>query len=185
VRPHLLGVDDGPFRKGQLEPVPIVAVMMEGSDRVEAVARTSFPVDGDGVTAFLSVWIASLRVRASLQGIVLGGITIAGLCVVDIAALADAVGVPTLVVNRRDPRNHSLHEALDAAGLSERKALVDVTPGAFEARPGLWLAHAGIERAGALELVEASLGKSKLPEPLRVAHLVARALAWGESRGRP
>jgi hypothetical protein len=46
------------------------------------------------------------------------------------------------------------------------------------------VAHAGIERDAAEELVRASLRKSRLPEPLRVAHLIARALVTGESRGR-
>lgn len=37
-RPHLLGVDDAPFDKGQAAPVPLVGVVMEGPDRMEAVA---------------------------------------------------------------------------------------------------------------------------------------------------
>jgi endonuclease V-like protein UPF0215 family len=183
-RPHLLGIDDGPFEKGQSRPVPIVGVMMEGADLVEAVARTEFEVDGPGVTEFLGEWISGLRLRPSLQGIVLGGITIAGLAVIDIQALSRALRVPTLVVNRRDPGNHRLHEALDAAGLRERGVIVERTPPAFEAQPGLWVAHAGIDRDAAGELARASLRKSKLPEPLRVAHLIARALVTGESRGR-
>jgi endonuclease V-like protein UPF0215 family len=182
---HLLGIDDGPFEKGQCDGVPVVGVMMEGSDLVEAVAQTRFAVDGPGATEFLAAWISGLRLRPSLQGIVLGGITLAGLAVVDIEALSSALGVPTLVVNRRDPSSHRLHAALDAAGLSERKEIVDRTPTAFEAQPGLWIAHAGVDQDAALDLVRATLGKSKLPEPLRVAHLIARALVSGESRGRP
>jgi endonuclease V-like protein UPF0215 family len=185
ARPHLLGVDDGPFEKGQHDRVPVVGVMMEGSDLVEAVALARFAVDGPGVTEFLAGWISGLRLRRSLQGIVLGGITIAGLAVIDIEALSRALRVPTLVVNRRDPGNHRLHEALDAAGLPERKEIVDRTPPAFEVQPGLWVARAGVERESALDLVRATLRKSKLPEPLRVAHLIARALVSGESRGRP
>jgi endonuclease V-like protein UPF0215 family len=184
ARPHLLGIDDGPFEKGQCERVPIVGVMMEGGDLVEAVARTEFAVDGPGVTEFLIEWISGLRLRPSLQGIVLGGITIAGLAVIDIEELSRALGVPSLVVNRRDPGNHRLPEALDSAGLPERKEIVNRTPPAFEAQTGLWVAHASIERDDAEELVRAALRKSKLPEPLRVAHLIARALVRGESRGR-
>jgi endonuclease V-like protein UPF0215 family len=35
-----------------------------------------------------------------------------------------------------------------------------------------------------MALVRAALAKSGVPEPLRVAHLIARALVRGESRGR-
>ena len=34
-RPHVLGIDDGPFDKSTDTTVPIVGVMMEGADLVE------------------------------------------------------------------------------------------------------------------------------------------------------
>ena len=183
-RPHVLGIDDGPFEKRQREPVPIVGVMMEGADLVESIAITGFPVDGAEATAFLAEWIRGLRLRPTLQGIALGGITIAGLGVVDIEALSRDLDVPTLVVTRRDPANHRLRDAFRAAGLGERLAIVERAAAAFEVEPGLFLAHAGCTRELAARLLRALLRKSKLPEPLRVAHLVAAALARGESRGR-
>ena len=44
---HVLGVDDAPFTKRVDPTVPVVAVLMEGHDLVEAVATTSFEVDGE------------------------------------------------------------------------------------------------------------------------------------------
>ena len=125
-RPHILGIDDGPFEKGSSQEVSLVAVVMEGRDLVEGVAVTRFPIDGDGVTAFLAGWISGLRFRPSLQGVVLGGITIAGLAVVDIQALSEAIGLPVLVVNRRDPSKHRLNGALEAAGLTDRREIVSL-----------------------------------------------------------
>lgn len=184
-RPHLLGIDDGPFRKHVTASVPLVAVATEGADLVEAVAVTEFPVDGDGVTDFLADWVAALRIRPALQALVLGGITIAGLAVVDAGRLAERLGLPILIVNRRDPTNHRLEAALRAAGLEERIALVERTPPAYPVGERLFLAAAGAGPERAAALVRATRGKSALPEPLRLAHLIARALVEGESRGRP
>ena len=184
MRPHVLGIDEGPFVKGQAEPVPLVAAMCEGADVLEGVARSSFPVDGDGATEFLVRWLGGLRARASLQGIALGGITLAGLGLVDVRALSDALRVPVLVVTRRPPDNVRLKEALDAAGLTERFAIAERSPEAFATGDGVWLAHAGAGRDDALALLRASCGKAKLPEALRIAHLVATALVRGESHGR-
>ncbi len=183
-RPHILGIDDGPFEKRARREVVLVGVMMEGPDLVEGVAVTSFPVDGPDATPFLADWVEGLRLRPALQGIVLGGITLAGLAVVDIMLLSERLGLPVLVVNRRDPANHRLHEALEAAGLEDRGGIVARTPPAFEVESGLFLSHAGVERADAVALVRATLRKSALPEPLRLAHLIARATVTGESRGR-
>ena len=183
-RPHTLGIDDGPFEKFVSEKVSVVGVMMEGADLVESVARTEFPVDGDAATDFLALWVESLRCRPALQGIFLGGITIAGLGVVDLCALSARLALPVLAVNRRDPADHRLDEALGAAGLSERSALVERTPKAFAVDERLWVAAAGIEREEAAALVRGTRLKSEVPEPLRLAHLIARAIARGESRGR-
>ena len=115
---------------------------------------------------------------------ILGGITIGGLGVIDMPALADALGVPVLVVTRHLPDNRELAAALRAAGLAHRQPILDGTPKSYRLREGLFLAHAGGHQRDAEHLVEAALGKANLPEPLRVAHLIGRALVMGESRGR-
>jgi uncharacterized protein len=184
LRPHVLGVDEGPFEKGQPQPVPVVAALCEGPDLVEAVATSAFPVDGDGATEFLARWLGALRAAASVQAVALGGITLAGLGLVDVRALSDALHVPVLVVTRRPPDNARLRDALAAAGLAARFPIAERSPEAFATDDGLWLAHAGATRAEALALLLAARGKAKLPEALRVAHLVATALVRGESHGR-
>jgi len=184
ARPHLLGIDDGPFEKGRDRETPLVAVMMEGHDLVEGVAIERFPVDGDDVTGFLAAWIAGLRFRPAVQGMVLGGLTIAGLAVVDVARLARETSLPVLAVNRRDPSRHRVGDALRAAGLPERMEILERAPESVRVDDGLYAAFAGADRVTALSLLAASRHKSALPEPLRVAHLVAAALARGASRGR-
>ncbi len=183
-RPHVFGIDDGPFSKGQRSPVPIVGVLMEGAELTEGIAIGSFAVDGSDATEFLVEWISGLRFHASAQAIVLGGITIAGLGIIDISALADRLARPVLVVNRKDPAISKLGEALSAAGLSERLKILEQTPPALRICDGLYLAMAGVEPDDARRLLQATLKKAQWPEPLRVAHLIARALITGESRGR-
>lgn len=183
ARPHLLGIDDGPFEKHADADVPVVAVLMEGHDLVEGLAVTRFAVDGEDATGFLAGWIRGLRFHAGLQGIVLGGISVAGLGIVDVAALAEQTGVPVMAVNRRDPATSRLGDALRAARLAHRIAIVERSPRAFQTGRGLWVTCAGVAHERAAALVEASVHKADVPEPLRLAHLVAQALARGESRG--
>ncbi len=184
VRPHLLGIDDGPVEKGSPNGVVVVGVIMEGADLVEGVAMTRFPVDGDDATGFLAGWIRSLRVQPALHGVLLGGITIAGLGVIDLEALASGAGVPAIAVNRRDPRDHQLDRALRAAGLVDRLEIVERTPPAVRSGTRVYVASAGVTDEEAGRLVRAATQKSLLPEPLRIAHLIARAATTGESRGR-
>ncbi len=183
-RPHVLGVDDAPFEKRQTQPVPIVAVTMEAAHQLEGVAIGSFPVDGENATDYLAAWIATLRTRPSLQAVLLGGITIAGLGVVDLPSLAERTGLPVLAVTRRKPDNAEVLAALRSAGLAHRIPVVERSPPAHRVADGLYLAAAGADRWRSERIVRATLGKSRLPEPLRVAHMIAGAIATGESRGR-
>jgi endonuclease V-like protein UPF0215 family len=186
ARPHLLGIDDGPFEKFRSgESTPLVGVTMEGADLVESVAITRFPIDGAEVSDFLADWIAELRVRPGLQGVIFGGITIAGLSVLDPLALAERLELPVLVVNRREPSNERLREALERAGFAERIPLLDRAPEPFPVGERLHAAVAGADAERARGLLRGSVRKSDLPEPLRLAHLIARAIVMGESRGRP
>ena len=184
MRPHTLGIDDAPFDKHQALPVPIVGVVMEGADRVEAVALGEFPVDGEGATEYLASWIGGLRSRPMLQAVILGGITIAGLGLVDVTMLAQRLSLPVLVVTRHNPAASELGDALRAAGLAHRLALLERVPRAFGMDEGLYLAHAGATRVEAEGLVGMTLAKSRLPEPLRLAHLIGQAIVLRESRGR-
>jgi endonuclease V-like protein UPF0215 family len=184
MRFHVLGIDDAPFDKRQPQPVRIVAVLMEGNDLVEGMAVTEFPVDGGDATGFLSEWIKTMRWEAALHGVVLGGITLAGLGLVDLEDLARRLGIPVLAVTRRATAKSGVGEALIAAGLADRLPIVQRSPPAIRVRPGLHLAFAGTDREHAIALIEATLLKSRMPEPLRLAHLIGGALARGQSRGR-
>jgi endonuclease V-like protein UPF0215 family len=183
--PHVLGIDDGPFDKRTDRSVPLVGVMMEGGGLVEAVAVTRFAVDGDRAADFLADWIGGLRFAPALQAVVLGGLTVAGLGVVDLPHLSRRLGRPAMVVNRHDPRNEELIRALAAAGLSERIRLVEQSPAAWRLEAGLWVAHAGASQDEAAAILLAVRNKSQLPEPLRLAHLIGSAIVGGQSRGRP
>ncbi len=183
-RPHTLGIDDGPFAKRAATPVPIIGVLMEGPDLVEAVARTEFPADGADATAFLARWIQSLRARPALHAVLLGGITIAGLGIVDIEELSETLRLPILSVTRKNPARHRVGSALQAAGLLERLPIVERAPVAQQLHTGVYLAAAGISTAQAITLLDATRLKSALPEPVRLAHLIAAAIVKGESRGR-
>ncbi|MFH1681685.1 MAG: DUF99 family protein [Candidatus Eisenbacteria bacterium] len=182
--PRVIGIDDAPFRKGQREPVPIVGVVMEGSRLVEGVAIGSFPADGGGATDYLAGWIGSMRWAPALQAVLLGGVTIAGLGIIDIGDLSRRLGVPVISTTRRGTGSSDLEAALRAAGLSERLAILERIPPSRGIRHGIHIAHAGTSDEDAEEIVRSTLGPSKVPEPIRIAHLIGAALVRGASRGR-
>jgi len=113
-----------------LEPLQAAFGRIAVRSGYRAVAVTEFPVDGEHVTRFLVEWIEGLRLRPTLDAVILGGITIAGLAVVDAGALALELELPVLVATRRDPSNHRVQHALEAAGLAHRIPLLHAAPAA-------------------------------------------------------
>jgi endonuclease V-like protein UPF0215 family len=68
--------------------------------------------------------------------------------------------------------------------LTDRQSMVDRSPRAIRLAPGLYVGFAGTTPDQATALIQATLRKSRMPEPLRMAHLIASALERGQSRGR-
>lgn len=164
--------------------MPLVAVLMQGASVVEGIAVTSFAVDGDGATQYLARWIGGLRWRPALHAVVLGGITIAGLGLVDLGGLSAALDVPVLAVTRRDTASSAVGRALVAAGLEDRLAILHRTPPARRVDDGLYVASEGADLEWAAGILRATRHRAQLPEPLRIAHLIAAALVRGQSKGR-
>ena len=182
--PHVLGIDDAPFDKWEDEEVPVVGVIMENATLVEGVAVTSFPVDGSDATGFFSQWISDLRWEPMLNAVIFGGITIAGLGVIDIHALAGQLRTPVIAVTRHDTAQHDLARALRSAGLSDRLPIIERSPPAREVEENLYVASAGADPEAVDDIVLATLNKARLPEPLRIAHLIGAAIVNGSSHGR-
>jgi endonuclease V-like protein UPF0215 family len=189
VKPEVrvLGVDDGPFTWGE-PSCDVVGVLMRGGSYVEAVLRGQVRVDGDDATAVLADLVARSRYADQVQVLMLDGVCLGGFNVVDLDALRDALQVPVLTVTRDPPDHASIEAALrkhfpDAErriALLQRHELHRV---ATEHNP-VWVKCVGIGLADAAELVRRTTVRGALPEPLRLAHLVAAAFKLGESRGR-
>lgn len=181
---HVVGFDDAP-RRAKKESVCVVGAVYS---RRRLVGVLSVPVtpDGDDATSQLIACLVSSKYLSQLHAILLQGITFAGFNVVDIWALHRATGRSVVTVMRRRPDMQAIHAAL----------LANVTHGAHKwhliqsAGPvrhgaGVYLQVAGIPFVQAEALVRSFQYNGLMPEPLRVAHLVAAGVTVGESRHRP
>lgn len=180
---NVIGVDDGPFERAHRGDVPVVGAVFTRA-RLDGLIVDRVRRDGANATTRLVSMIRRSPFREHLQAILLGGIALAGFNVVDLGALHAALGLPVLVVVRRAPDYAAIERALltRVPGGARKWRLVQAA-GPMEALEGLWVQRAGLSSATAATLVRDSRGQGRLPEPLRVAHLVAGAMVRGVSRG--
>jgi endonuclease V-like protein UPF0215 family len=96
-----------------------------------------------------------------------------------------ALGIPLLVVARRSPDLAAMRAALlqRVAG-GRRKWLLIERAGPMEPMSGVYVQRVGLSLPQVQGLLARHAINGLVPEPLRVAHLIAGGVTRGESRGR-
>jgi len=181
---NVVGFDDAPFSRTHRGDVVVVGVVCSGV-RVDGVLRGHVRRDGANSTRVLSRLLQSSPFDEHARAVLLQGITLAGFNVVDIHALADALARPVLVVMRRKPDLPAIEHALSTRvrGGTQKWRLIE-RAGVPEALGGLYVQRAGLGRPEAEALLTRTTAVGRIPEALRVAHLIAGGLETGVSRGR-
>lgn len=181
---HAIGFDDAPFDRKHRGDVAIVGAIYAGA-HLHGVVTAHVRRDGSNAAAVMARTIRNCRFAASLRVILLQGIAVAGFNVVDVFRLHRETGLPVLVISRRRPNMDAIRDALlhrVAGGARKWRVLERLGP--MEPIGGVWVQRVGLKPDEAARVIALFTVDGMIPEPLRVAHLIAGALARGESRGR-
>jgi len=176
---RVIGIDDAPFSKRSDRRVLVIGVVSR-PDRVEGVLSTSIERDGDDSTQKLIKMIGKSRFAPITKAIFLQSAMLGGFNVVDIAQLSKRIGIPVIAITRKQPGARDVAGALRKLGMAHKLKLL--RPPVKCGR--LWVQLAGIDKTEAEKLIAKFATKSNLPEPVRLAHLIATGMAKGQSRGR-
>ena len=181
---NVIGVDDAPFSRTQRGDVRLVGAVFART-RFDGVVIGSVRRDGSNATSRIAEMIRRSTFAEHVQAVVLQGITVAGFNVIDIHELSGRLERPVLVVARRAPDLPAIRRALlDFVPGGARKWKLIERAGPMEGVGRVFVQRAGLDRTAAARLLRDTTLYGALPEPLRVAHLIAGALSTGQSRGR-
>ena len=182
---HVVGIDDAPFDPAHRGDVLVTGTVFSGP-RLEGVLSTRVRRDGANATDRIAAMVGSSRFLPQLQAVLLQGIALAGFNVVDIHRLNRKLGLPVLVVSRKEPDLEAIRRALleNVPGGARKWRLVEQA-GPMEPMENLWVQRAGLSPVEARGLLGEHARAGRLPEPLRTAHMIAGGVATGESRHRP
>ncbi len=176
---RFLGIDDAPFRFDD-EFVPVVGVVVQAPSYIEAVLTTLARVDGWDATERITSLVRGSRYRAGLALILIDGTAVGGFNLIDVDALHEAVGVPVMTVTRRKPDLTAIETALKRRFDDWDARLRLLTRHALEPMPTkhapLFVSYVGASRTEVREALALTTVRGALPEPLRVAHLIAAGI---------
>lgn len=183
---RVIGIDDGPFTFKNRSTV-VVGVVVRGKSYVEGVVKSRVRVDGDDATDTLKRIVLKSRFADQIRIIMVDGITLGGFNVVDMDELYSAAGKPVISITRELPDETKVKEALmkyfenwkSMVEVIERHPLIEVKT---DYNP-IYIKVCGMDEDEAKRVVKSSIIRGCLPEPIRLAHIIASAFVLGESKG--
>jgi len=182
---RIVGVEDGSFSKEpqgyEAQKALFVCVLFRGK-WINDFQADMITIDGLDATEKLS----SMLRRWSFDAVMLAGVSFAGFNLVDPTFVFEEFNKPVIVVSRTRPNNVAVRSAL-------RQHFEDwrIRWGIFEKlgpvwkvvsmpnEPPVYVEVIGVELDWASKLIRAASLCSRVPEPIRVARLVARGLTRG------
>jgi uncharacterized protein len=176
---RVVGVDDGAFTRED-RWAPVAAVAVAAPDRVEAMHVGRVRVDGTGAATEIIRLIRRTGGLDGLRAILLDGAVVGGFNVIDLDAVHTEFGVPVVAITRHPPNFPGIRAALqkwfprDGAARWKLLRAHRLFRVPFPDLP-LLVAAVGCGRAEAAALVRKTTIRGHVPEPIRLAHLVASA----------
>ncbi len=151
---------------------------------IEGVLSTHVAVDGTDSTEKIANLLNGSRFKEQVRTVVMNGLGVAGLNIIDVGAFEKATKTRILSITRKKPRPNELIKALRAfskqekADVSKRIALVEKIKKINCVKAGNFYMQTTLEKGDATKFVDDAF------ELVRLAHLIARGVSSGESKGR-
>jgi endonuclease V-like protein UPF0215 family len=182
---NVVGFDDAPFAYEHRGDIRLVGAVCART-RLDGVLSGTIRRDGANATSAMIELVRGGRFRGHIRAVLLQGIAVGGFNVVDIHGLHEALGVPVLVVVRRAPRLELVKDALfnRTPGAARKWRLIQKA-GEVERLGELYVQRVGLSLEDAKALLRATTLHGNIPEPLRLAHIIAGGVTLGASHGRP
>jgi len=176
---RIVGVDDAPLVTQRKKRVDIFGVVYRGGYWFDGLMRTDVEVDGIDATERIAQMILISPHFKQLRITMLHGLTFAGMNMVNLRTLYEMTQLPTIVVMDRKPRIAEFEEAIEKLENSQlRKAALNAAGEITQIRTRLnakpiYVQFIGLKLDQLKEVMNVSCTRSRLPEPIRVAHIIA------------
>jgi endonuclease V-like protein UPF0215 family len=184
---RILAFDDGPFEFKSKGKDILVGTIFRGGEFMDGLLKTEIEIDGTDATKKI-IDVANKSKHKDIRVIMLNGITFAGFNTVDIEEIHNKTNLPIIVVSRKKPNLERFVASMkNLSNFEERVKCVENAGPFFSVNiknKKVYFQTHGITEKDAALILKRSATRSLIPEPLRIAHLIATGIVLGESVGR-
>ncbi len=186
IKPEIrvLGIDDSALIDLN---VVIIGAFMRGGEQLDGVLCSTVTKDGMDATDNIISMVRDSKYYEQVRALMLDGVTYAGFNPVDINRLYEETRIPVIVFMRSCPDFEKIKLALTHLPEKEERWEIIRRAGRIYRIDGekpVFIQLCGIEKESAIRLVRMTSTHGNIPEPLRIAHLIATGVVLGESTGK-
>ncbi|MBS3057735.1 MAG: DUF99 family protein [Candidatus Diapherotrites archaeon] len=178
---RVLAIDDGSFRPGQKQKIPLVGVIYRIDGRIEGILSQKISVDALDSTEKIIEMLSDGKFLQQVSFILLQGINFAGFNIADVKRLNSVLKKPIIIVFRKFPDMDEIRNALRKFPDREKRLALIRNAGKIRKINSIHFQFIGTDEPTAREVIKKTLMHSFLPEPIRIAHLVASGMTLGQS----
>lgn len=178
-----IGIDDGYFKPRTNGKTKIVAVLLRSDARIEGILCSDVTIDGLDSTEQIVKMLKDNHAKflGQAEAVFLGGINFAGFNIADAGVLHEELKKPIIIVFRKRPSMKKIFRALARFSDAAMRIKLLKKAGRIYKAEKIHFQCIGIEPAVARVLISKFSIHSNLPEPVRIAHIVASAVTLGRS----
>ena len=173
---RVIGIDDGYFDLKAREESILVGVVWRLDGRIEGILSQKIKVDRFDSTEKIISMISSSKFKSQAKFVLLHGVNFAGFNIADIKKINKKLRVPIIVCFRKKPNMKKIKKALSHLGNTKERILLIKRAGKIFSAEKIFFQFAGTKEQTARELIKKTLLYSYMPEPLRLAHLIASGI---------
>lgn len=182
-----IGIDDAPFKFTDSD-VMVIGSLVRAPNYLEGVLSIQVEVDGADATDKLIGSIRESKFSEQAKVIFMDGAALGGFNIVDLKELWQGTGIPAMSVSRDEPNMTGIEKALkrhipDWKERLHRMEAGDIHKIATKHKP-IYIRVEGTSVEDAKRLLQLFTVRGRLPEPIRISHMIASGVVSGESKGR-
>lgn len=177
---RVIGFDDAPFVRHQPEKVSVAGIIC-AQTRFEGMVWGQIQPDGWDATEVICKLLIDSKFLPQLHLVLLDGIGFGGFNLVDLPTLAAKLKLPCVAVMRRLPNLAKMAEALSRLPDRDKRLKLLQKAGEIHHYAPFFFQVCGEDPQIIAQALVYLTDRGKVPEALRLAHLIGAAVINGES----
>ncbi|RME04241.1 MAG: DUF99 family protein [Deltaproteobacteria bacterium] len=182
-RIRVVGFDDAPFARQRGSPVGVAGVVCADT-RMEGMLWGRVTKDGLDATEVLCRLLGRSKFYEQIHLVLIDGLAVGGFNLIDLPEMAHDLARPCVAVMRAPPDLAAVKRALSRFEDAQARHALLQKGGEIHHREGFYFQVAGAAPDVIGQALPRLTDRGRVPEALRLAHLIGRAVILGESGRR-